>query len=124
MLLGTNVLERFNNTSITNGLFLYTGLASPLNQLPVLNFPPGYEDLIYAGVSLVTPIKLQLAVKAPGEREISWTSLSNFVNRLESTVVMPPVWRPMFSTNGNGGTVRYTDRTASAALRFYRVVIE
>jgi cyclophilin family peptidyl-prolyl cis-trans isomerase len=114
---GTNVLERFNNTALTNGIWLLR-LDPPFKTLPVLSRNPTFEDLVYVDISL---LNVQVQALPNGGREISWTSVSNVLNLVEFTASFPPVWRLLTSTNGNGGPLRVTDIDATAPARFYRV---
>jgi cyclophilin family peptidyl-prolyl cis-trans isomerase len=114
---GTNVLERFNQISVSNGIYVLP-LRAPLNKLPVLSLEPTFEDLVYVDISL---LKVQVQALPNGGREISWNSVSNVLNLVEFTASFPPVWRSLTSTNGNGGPLRVTDTDATAPARFYRV---
>ena len=96
-----NVANLFQTLPVT-----YTGTAYPW-----------YSDLFYVDVSL---LNVQLAARADGAREISWNSVSDKVNYVEFTTNFPPVWTLLFSTNGNGSTLKAIDATPGAR-RFYRV---
>jgi hypothetical protein len=120
ILSGTNVLNRFNTVSPTNGIFRWE-LQSPLNELPVLSQKPTLADLVYTDISLLTA---QVQKNRGGGREISWISVSNRMNHVEFTSSLPPQWSVLSSTNGNGNLMRVTDNTKEDGYRFYRVRIQ
>jgi cyclophilin family peptidyl-prolyl cis-trans isomerase len=118
VLSGTNVLNRFNNPSPTNGLYIAS--AGFLTELPVKSNRPTLEDLIYPDISL---LKVEVARNGAGGAEISWNSVSNRVNHVEITREFPPVWTPLTSTNGNGARMSIIDSSAPVG-GFYRVRVE
>ena len=115
-----NVLDRFNNTSRTNGIFR-TNLGGPLNHLPILSTNVTYDDLVYVDISLLS---IRVETLSNGSRQISWNSASNVLNQVEFTTKFPPVWQLLTSTNGSGGVVSVTDSSLDEAQRFYRVRVE
>ena len=125
---GTNVLNRFNVTNPTNGVFR-TNLSdllhpSPvrdqLNHLPVLPLKTGGFELVYVDVTL-----LEVRVSAtPAGREISWNSVRGLTNRVEFTTEFPPVWTTLVSTNGSGERMLVSDPNSAAQQRFYRVRVD
>ncbi len=117
---GTNVLDRFNNTSLTNGLWILQ-LSAPLDQLPVRSQNPTYEDLVYCDISLLN-VHVNLAINQA--REISWDSVAGRTNRVEFTTNMPPVWNLLTVTNGNGTRLEVTDSSTESPKRFYRVRVD
>jgi len=116
VLRGTNVLEQFNGPS---RLFLLN-VTNVFPRLPVLSSNPGFEDLVYTDISLLS---VQVSRGAAGGREISWRSISNKVNQVEFSNGAPPVWNVLVSTNGTGQTLRITD-TQPADSRLYRVTVQ
>jgi cyclophilin family peptidyl-prolyl cis-trans isomerase len=127
VVLGTNVLNRFNNVSITNGIFELS-LGAPLDHLPVLltspTNVPTYEDLVYMNITLPAMPQLRIVAAAGGSLELSWNSLPRFLNVVEWTTNLPPVWQTLVATNGTGGTMQTTDETGPGARRFYRLRLE
>jgi len=117
---GFNVLDRFNNTSRTNGIFR-ANLGSPLNHLPILSTNGTYDNLVYVDISLLS---IRVKTLSNGGRQISWNSASNVLNQVEFTTKFPPVWQLLTSTNGSGGVVSVTDSSLDEAQRFYRVRVE
>lgn len=126
---GTNILNRFNITSQTNGIFR-TDLSDPqhpnvildqLNHLPVLPVASGSFDLIYVDVTL---LEVRVSALADGVREISWNSARGLTNRVEFTTNFPPAWTSLAMTNGTGERVNVSDSDATAAQRFYRVRVD
>lgn len=116
---GTNVLNRFNSTATTNGVFS-ADFGGALEALPVLNAPPRYDDLIYVDISL-----LNVRVSATnGTRFITWNSVSNRLNTVEYTTVFPPVWQSLTNLTGNGTDRVFADLAADSARRFYRVRVD
>ncbi len=116
---GTNVLNRFNSTATTNGVFS-ANIGGALTQLPVLNAQPSYDDLIYVDISL-----LNVRVSATnGTRFITWNSVSNRLNSVEYTTVFPPVWQSLTNLTGNGTDRVFVDLAADSARRFYRVRVD
>ncbi len=117
---GTNVLNRFNSTTTTNGVFSKNIDNGALSQLPVLNAQPSYDDLIYVDISL-----LNVRVSAiNGTRFITWNSVSNRLNSVEYTTVFPPVWQSLTNLTGNGTDRVFADLAADSARRFYRVRVD
>ena len=117
---GTNVLNRFNNTSSSNSIFRLA-LGSPLEDLPVLSATPTFQDLAYADISLLS---VQVMPKGAGGREISWMSVSNRPNHLEFTTDFPRSWKILVSTNGTGKTIQIQDPDTASSSRFYRVRVD
>lgn len=120
---GASVLNRFNIFDPTNGIYRTT-LSSSFTEVPILSsqFDPRY--FVYVDVTLLAAPKLQLALRADGSREISWTSLANYTNHVECAFGTPPVWQTLASTNGTGKLVQIVDRAAFLPQRFYRLRIE
>jgi cyclophilin family peptidyl-prolyl cis-trans isomerase len=121
VLRGTNVLNRFNSTSRSNGLYQLQ-LDPPLSELPVLSATNAtFQDLLYVDISL---LNLKIAPNGNGGRELAWMSVSNKLNHLEFTTNFPPAWRILLSTNGTGGNLRVTDSSPDSQRRFYRVRVD
>jgi cyclophilin family peptidyl-prolyl cis-trans isomerase len=121
VLRGTNILNRFNNTSVSNSIYRLQ-LGGALNELPVLKgVQPGYQDLVYVDVSL---LNVHVVSNGRGGRNISWTTVSNVPNHLEFTTNFPPAWKILTSTNGTGKTMTVTDSAGGAPARFYRVRVD
>lgn len=117
---GTNTLNRFNNTAVSNGIYRLQ-LEKPLDELPVLSTNPTYNDLLYVDISL---LNIRVASIGRGRREISWMSVSNKPNHVEFTTAFPAVWLALASTNGNGQTMKFVDSENTGPSRFYRVRID
>ena len=126
-LLGTNVLNQFNDVS-TNSLLWYVDLSTlgypDLANLPVLSYTPTYADLVYTDFSLPAWPMVTAQLNADGTRLLSWNSLSNFVNYVDFTTNLAAPWQTLVSTNGAGGTMRFLDTNAPAAGQFYRVRVQ
>jgi cyclophilin family peptidyl-prolyl cis-trans isomerase len=120
VVLGTNVLNRFNLTSTNNGIYGYN-IGAPLDQMPVLSNNPGYEDLVYVDITL---LHVQVERNLRGGAAVSWQSVSNQLNHVQFTTKIPPVWTELASTNGNGSVLRILDPAAGATNRFYRVTVD
>jgi cyclophilin family peptidyl-prolyl cis-trans isomerase len=116
---GTNVLNRFNNLSATNGIYRLQ-LEAPLNDLPVLSQTPTFNDLVYVDISL---LKVHVESVSAGA-EISWRSVSNRLNHIEFSEAFPPSWQALVTTNGTGGWHRFVDPAARGRSRFYRVRVD
>jgi cyclophilin family peptidyl-prolyl cis-trans isomerase len=123
---GTNALERFNNVSLTNGIYRIS-LGAPLDKLPVVlaapTNSPTFEDLVNVDISLPARPRLQLSAHSAGGWRLAWNSVSNVINRLEAATSLPAVWQTLIATNGNGGVMEMVDPT-TAAQRFYRVRLD
>ncbi|MCI0746603.1 MAG: peptidylprolyl isomerase [Verrucomicrobia subdivision 3 bacterium] len=113
---GTNILNRFNNPSPTNALFILS-LDPPLDEMPVVSNQFG---IVHCDISL---LNVQVAALQSGAREISWTSVAAKTNRVQYTTNLPPVWHTLLTTNGTGARFRVTD-PADAPQRFYRVRVD
>jgi cyclophilin family peptidyl-prolyl cis-trans isomerase len=118
---GTNVLNRFNLTSTNNGIYQLK-LQSPLNELPVLAYVPGFEDLVFVDISL---LQVQTMPTGTGEQVIRWQSVFDKTNHVEVTAQFPPTWTELFSTNGTGQRMEFTvPRATDEWPRFYRVRVD
>jgi cyclophilin family peptidyl-prolyl cis-trans isomerase len=117
---GTNVLERFNNTAATNGVYGAQHSDIPF-VFPVLSPTPTLKDVVFLDISV---LNVHVAELAAGAKEISWQSVSNVVNRVEFTTQFPPQWQTLVSTNGTGQTIKVTDPQSTNAERFYRVRVD
>ena len=114
---GTNVLNRFNNTSPTNHLYLVND-GGPFTDLPLYSTNGLTGDFLYADISLLS-VKV---ANLPGEqREISWNSVAGLANVVEFTTNFPPSWQALASTNGTGNRMAVVDGSTQAPVRFYRV---
>ncbi len=122
-LLGTNLLNRFNDTSTSNGIW-YVNLGTALPTLPVLSSAPTLNDLVYTDFSLPAWPQVTAHLNADGTRLLSWNSLSNFVNNVDFTTNLVAPWQTLVSTNGTGGEMQLLDTNATATPRFYRVRVE
>lgn len=122
-LLGTNVLNRFNSTATTNGIFALN-LGGALYQMPVLSSSGAtYEDIIYTQISLPAWPQIHIERLADGARRIRWNSLSNFVNRVEGAADLTASWQSLNEVQGTGGEMTWTDVSAGTR-RFYRVRVD
>jgi len=121
--LGTDVLNRFNIFDPTNGIWRAT-LSSAFTEVPVLSAQPDLNDLVYVDITVAPAPKLQLTLNADGSRQINWTSLPNYTNRIEYTSEIPPVWQTLFATNGTGSSAQVVDKALFRQQRFYRLCIE
>jgi len=122
-MLGTNVLNRFNSTAVTNGIFALN-LGGALYQMPVLSDTSvTYEDIIYTQISLPAWPQVRIERLADGARRIHWNSLSNFVNRVEGTTNLTAAWELLGQAPGTGHEMTWTD-TSIGPRRFYRIRIE
>lgn len=117
---GTNLLERFNNISQTNGIFILQS-NPPLDELPVLSATPSFQDLIYVDIS---PWRVHVEPDPKLGAAISWLSISNRPNHIEFTESLPPQWQTLLTTNGTGASFRYVDSGALDRNRFYRVRVD
>lgn len=120
VLRGTNVLNRFNNTSSTNGIYQMQ-LDPPLSELPVLSPTPTWNDLVYVRVVL---LRVALDLNDRGERVISWQSVKDQPNHLEATDNPNEGWETIVTLQGTGERVEFSDITWRGSSRFYRVRIE
>jgi cyclophilin family peptidyl-prolyl cis-trans isomerase len=122
-LLGTNLLNRFNDTSTSNGIW-YVNLGTALPTLPVLSSNPTFNDLVYTDFSLPAWPQVTAQLGTNGTRLLSWNSLSNFVNNVDFTTNLVAPWQTLVSTNGTGGEMQVLDTNTVATPRFYRVRVE
>lgn len=121
------LLGLFNLISYTNGLvnmgwwYPTDGVATNVfPTLPVTYFGfanPRPVDLIYVDITL---LKVQIAL-TNNQRQISWNSINGKTNLVEYTTNLPPVWKTLVTTNGNGSRITVPDPSATNAFRFYRV---
>jgi cyclophilin family peptidyl-prolyl cis-trans isomerase len=116
----TNVLERFNQVDVTNGVY-QMNIGGALNHLPVLSPKPSYEDLVYADI---TTLKVRVEKINLGTQQISWTSVKSATNVVEFTSTFPPKWNTLIKTNGTGSLLKVQDSSTTSAPRFYRVRVE
>ncbi len=113
---GTNVLNRFNNTTQTNGLYR-ANAGGPLAELPVLSSSPTVEDLFFARIELV---RLGIQPQAAGGPLVFWNNLGTPASTLEFTTGWPANWQSLVTTNTRSARFEVTDTNAAGA-RFYRV---
>ena len=116
---GTNILNRFK-IGPTNTVIKKVNLGGVLSELPVRRAATNTiwdNDLIYVDISLLS---VQIT-KTNNQHQISWNSVNGQTNRVEFTTNMPPVWRTLVTTNGNGNRYTVTDPSPTNAFRFYRV---
>jgi len=118
---GTNVMDAFlgfKTAASTNGVWDARSALGDgaLNEFPLLRPQLNLAYLVYVDISL---LNVKVAPVAQG-RQISWTSVSNHVNRVEYTTVFPPQWQTLSDQTGTGGALQVTD-SAAAGYRFYRV---
>lgn len=110
VMLGTQVLNRFNNVTVTNGIWrVSVGGEASLQKVPVLSSSPSMADLVYCDFSLPAWPRVEIAVDGDGLRRLSWKSLSNFVNHLEFAPSPHSVWQTLLSTNGTGQSIESVD---------------
>lgn len=121
---GTNVLNRFIPTSPTNGVYQLTGLARPLNELPItsreITLSTLFNYLIYVDVTM---LRVEIATQTQGGRIITWQSVNGRTNHVEFTTRVPPVWEELAWVSGTGERVHVTD-LAEGTSRVYRVRID
>jgi len=117
---GTNVLNKFNQSSTNTGIYTLA-LQAPLNKLPVLSMKPTTLDLVYTDINL---LNTRISRTIRGHPQISWQSVSNKINHVEFTTQLPPVWSDLVSTNGNGQLLQIVDSSSSESSRIYRVRID
>jgi cyclophilin family peptidyl-prolyl cis-trans isomerase len=106
-----NLQSWYTNDAIATNLF---------QNLPVIyqgNVPPHYPDLVYVDISLLS---VQISTTNQ-QRQISWNSINGATNVVEYTTVLPPVWKTLTATNGNGSRLTVPDPTSANSFRFYRV---
>lgn len=113
---GTNVLQRFNLTTLSNGIYR-ADAGGALNHLPVLSFTPTLNDLVFVDMTL---LRVAVTRQPNGSREISWNSLSNVLHTVEFTTNFPPIWTTLTTTNGTGKRLSIVDPSTDPT-RFYRV---
>ncbi len=123
----SNVLPLFNSLFYGYGMVNMTTwyptdpvAANLFTTLPV-TYPgtnaPLYSSLVYVDVSLLS---VQMAL-TNSLRQISWNSISGKTNLVEFTTTLPPSWKLLVSTNGNGSRITVVDPSPTNAFRFYRV---
>lgn len=118
VLRGTNVLNRFNNVSRTNGIYR-VALQPPFEDLPVLANPATLSDLVFSEVRLLT---VEARISPRGERVLSWTGIEGRPNHLEATTDLRGPWVRIHTATGTGQMIEFID--SSRFSRFYRVRID
>lgn len=124
---GTNVLGRLNSFKYwlpqlgilpqpTNVVLYY--FAPPFDSWPLLTPALQETNFLYLDISL---LKVRLQLLADHSVELSWNSAAGLTNYVEWATNLPPVWRSLYVTNGNGSTLKLTNGAAGASSRFYRV---
>jgi len=116
---GTNALNAFK-IGPTNHIVKVVNLGGILSECPVRYAATNLihdTDLIYVDISV---LNVQIALESNGAREISWNTVSNKLNLVEFTTVLPPIWQTLLSTNGNGSNLTVTDSSTEGPIRFYR----
>lgn len=122
---GTNAMEQFNHLPSNSGTIIdASAWYAAFSTLPVKNTITGlpfYTDLFYPSIEI---LQATLSFDGFGGRVVSWTSVSNKLNKVESSDIWPPVWTNKYSITGTGGTQSYTDNEGSVSRRFYRVRVD
>ena len=125
---GTNVLEQFKQLAKGGGgiVDLTTWLPgyTPFTDLPVMytgNVLPKYTDLYYVDIQVLAA---QISLDVTGARVVSWKSVNNKPNVVESSDVWPPAWQILYTIQGTGGAMTYTDASSGVRRRFYRVRVD
>ncbi len=124
---GTNVLNRFNDLKLVNGV--YTNAIyryqreGAFGELPVLRVStnPTTYNLFITDITL---LNVQVRPGDNGSRQISWTSVSNRLNTVEFTTNFPPTWQSLTATNGTGNTIDVRDDSPVDPRRFYRLRVD
>lgn len=80
-------------------------------------YQPWYADLVYVDISLLS---VQITA-TNSQHRISWNSITGKPNIVEYTTALPPAWKTLVVTNGNGSRYTVVDTAATNAFRFYRV---
>src|SRR5438132_9377702 len=124
---GTNVLDRFNDLKVvngvyTNGIYQYQR-EPPFSELPILQVSTN-PSVFHLFITDITLLNAQVRSDTDGSREISWNSVSNLVQHVEFTTNLPPTWQTLASTNGTGGALKVVDADTADAQRFYRVRVD
>ena len=121
-LLGLFNLISYGSGMVSMSWWFPTDYASTnlFTTLPVTYFTgpylPRYVDLFYVDISLLS---VQIAT-TNGQQLISWNSVNGKTNLVEYTTTLPPVWKTLLATNGDGTRFTATN-TVADAFRFYRV---
>jgi cyclophilin family peptidyl-prolyl cis-trans isomerase len=121
------ILAGLNTFSSGNGI-IPMGSLFPSDYFAVNVFPtlpvtyagtavPTFSGLVYVDISLLS-VQLTLTNH---QRQISWNSATGMTNIVEYSIVMPPVWNTLVTTNGNGLRYTITDPAVTSGSRFYRV---
>jgi cyclophilin family peptidyl-prolyl cis-trans isomerase len=125
---GTNVLEQFNQLMKSGGgiVDLTTWLPNytPFTDLPVMytgNVLPKYTDLYYVDIQVLAA---QISLDVTGARVVSWQSVNNKPNVVESSEVWPPAWQTLYTIQGTGAAMAYTDANTAVQRRYYRVRVD
>ena len=128
VLSGTNVLEQFKQLAAGGGgivdLTSWLPNFTMFKELPVTytgSVQPKYTDLYYVDVELLTT---QISLDVTGARVVSWTSVNGKLNTVESADVWPPTWQTLYSIQGTGSAMSYTDANSAVSRRFYRVRVD
>jgi cyclophilin family peptidyl-prolyl cis-trans isomerase len=122
VLRGTNVLNILNGFQIYTGtqasnLILHQYYAPPFDDLPLLYPSVTDTNFLFIDISLLS-VQITATNK---QRQISWNSVNGKTNLVEYTTNMPPNWKTLVATNGNGSRYTVTDPSSTNAFRFYRV---
>lgn len=120
---GANVLNRFNNVAISNGIYR-VNLGGSLASLPVLSPSPTYADLVFTDITLPDWPRARISRDPDGARRIAWTSIGNLTNHVEFALAHPPQWHTLASPVGTGCTLEFRDTRPPATAGLYRIRIE
>lgn len=112
---GTNFLRAFNNP----GSFDWANLGGSYSNVPALNVPPTFNDLVYVDITI---LRLQIS-KATNGLAVSFNSVTNRTHRVQFTTNYPPVWQSLTNATGTGSRMTVVDTNIFPA-RFYRVKVD
>lgn len=118
---GSEVLNLFIPDPPQKGIYryAYSQTFSPPLTSPTFNA----SSLVYLDFALRRDVNLRLQVLRGGNRRVTWLSVSNQVNFLETSTNTPPVWREMTNFIGTGASVEVFDRAPRTPGQLYRVRI-
>ncbi len=126
---GLEALKTFNTRAANDGVIdlrkIYgtNQYTSAFSEVPVQFAglaPPAYNELVYAGIALLS---VQVRV-ANATAHVTWNSVKDKPNRVETSATLPPVWQTLLTTNGNGQVLTIEDKNAGGSAKFYRVRVD
>ena len=97
---------------------IFGDLFSDLPVTYTLTRYPRYHELFVVEISVM---RLRVYATVSGARSLIWRTIKGRQNLVEYSDLLPPVWRPLETVNGDGAEQTVVDSEGALGTRLYRV---